>query len=98
MAEFRKGSFCSSKAGHDSGTIYIVVEDQNQAGVYVCDGKYRRLSNPKRKNPAHLQPIHYRDEALVSRLEAGRLRDEDIKYSIKNYLIHRKKQSSMEEE
>ncbi len=86
MAEFRKGGFCISKAGHDSGTVYVVVEDR--PCVYVCDGKRRLLSNPKRKNPAHLQPVNYRDEALECRLEAGKLRDEDVKYSIKNYLIH----------
>lgn len=96
MAELIKGSFCSSKAGHDTGTVYIVVEDQG--GIYVCDGRYRRLSNPKRKNPVHLQPINYKDEALMSRLEAGRLRDEDIKYSIKNYLIYIKKQGSAQKE
>lgn len=96
MAELVKGSFCISKAGHDTGTVYIVVEDQG--GIYVCDGRYRRLSNPKRKNPVHLQPINYRDEALMNRLEAGELRDEDIKYSIKNYLIHIKKQGSAQKE
>ncbi|MBD5158278.1 MAG: hypothetical protein HDT13_11685 [Butyrivibrio sp.] len=96
MAELTKGSFCSSKAGHDSGTVYIVVE--NRDGIYVCDGRYRRLSNPKRKNPAHLQPINYRDEALVSRLEAGSLRDEDIKYSIKNYLIHIGKRDAVKQD
>ncbi len=96
MAELIKGSFCSSKAGHDAGTIYIVVEDQG--GIYVCDGRYRQLSNPKRKNPIHLQPINYRDEAFMSRLEAGDIRDEDIKYSIKNYLIHIGKQDAVKKE
>ncbi|MCM1308349.1 MAG: KOW domain-containing RNA-binding protein [Butyrivibrio sp.] len=96
MAELIKGSFCSSKAGHDSGTVYVVVG--NRDGIYVCDGRRRLLSNPKKKNPAHLQPISYRDEELIGRLEAGNVRDEDIKLSIKNYLIHSKKQDAAEQE
>lgn len=95
MAEFIKGSFCISKAGHDFGTVYVVTKNQN--GIYVCDGRYRRLENPKKKNPKHLQRLNYRDETLEAMAEAGSLRDEDIKYSIRNYLIHIKKQDAADE-
>ena len=86
MTEFKKGSFCKSKAGHDAGTVYIVVDlDEN---IKVADGKFRRLDNPKVKNPKHLELIDYEDEALAEKFTAGGLNNEAIKYSIKKYLIN----------
>ena len=86
MTEFKKGSFCISKAGHDAGTVYIVVD--SGAGIKVADGKYKCLENPKIKNPKHLELIDYEDEALAEKFTTGRLNNEAIKYSIKNYLIN----------
>ena len=42
-----------SKAGKDKEQFYIVA-DINDDRVYVCDGKLRKLKNPKPKNPKHL--------------------------------------------
>ncbi len=86
MTEFEKGSFCKSTAGHDKGNIYIIVE--NTSGIKVSDGRYRTIENPKLKNLKHLELIDYKDETLAEKLAAGKLRNEDIKYSIKNYLIN----------
>ncbi len=89
MTEFKKGSFCRSKSGHDAGTVYIVVDtDMN---IKVADGRYKCLENPKIKNPKHLELINYEDEALAEKFTTGRLNNEAIKYSIKNYLINAKK-------
>lgn len=43
---------CSNK-GRDKG-YYLVVVNADADYVYVCDGKERPLSRPKRKNPKHL--------------------------------------------
>ena len=86
MKQIVKGSFCKSNAGHDKDSIYIIVESQN--GIWVSDGKYKTLENPKRKNPKHLELIDYKDETLAEKFVTQRLRNEDIKYSIKNYLIN----------
>lgn len=89
MTEFKKGSFCKSKAGHDEGTVYIVVDcDKN---IKVADGKFKCLENPKIKNPKHLELIDYEDKTLAEKFTTGRLNNEAIKYSIKNYLINAKK-------
>lgn len=86
MTDVRKGSFCRSIAGHDKGSYYIIVETAE--GVKVSDGKYRKLANPKNKNIKHLEILEYRDEELDRIIEQNKLRDENIKYSIKKYLAH----------
>ena len=84
MTEIKKGSFCRSQAGHDKGNVYIIVE--TEPNIMVADGKIKQLSNPKRKNPRHLEILSYRDGELDKKLAGGRLQDTDIKYSIRNYL------------
>lgn len=51
---FLRGQVVRSGAGRDSGHL-MTVTDYDGTYVYVCDGKERRLSSPKRKNPKHIQ-------------------------------------------
>lgn len=95
MTEFEKGSFCKSIAGHDIGTVYIIVETEN--GIKVADGKYKKLENPKFKNLKHLKLIDYKDKTLAEKFATSKLRNEDIKYSIKNYLISTKSKQEVNE-
>ncbi len=89
MTEFRKGCFCESIAGHDAGTIYIIAEVTDS--IYVCDGKHRKLEALKKKNPKHIRLLDYTDAALEKKIAENKLHNEDIKYSIKNYLVHIKR-------
>lgn len=84
MKHLTRGSFCKSNAGHDKDSIYIIVESQN--GIWVSDGKYKKLEKPKRKNPKHIEVIDYKDPLIEAKLENGKLQNEDLKYSIKKYL------------
>lgn len=43
-----------SLAGHDRGKLFQVVGWQEDR-VLLCDGKNRRLTNPKRKSPKHVR-------------------------------------------
>lgn len=86
MTDIRKGSFCKSAAGHDKGTIYIVMETEK--GIAVSDGKFKTLNNMKKKNAKHLKVLNYTDPVLEEKIAAGKLQNEDIKYSIKQYLTH----------
>ena len=56
MSKFKKGMLAKSKAGHDAGNIYIIVETDAQY-VYLVDGKIRTLDKPKRKKRKHVQLI-----------------------------------------
>ncbi len=48
-----RGQVIKSQAGRDKGYLMTVVA-YDEKSVYVCDGKERRLGNPKRKNPRHV--------------------------------------------
>jgi len=51
---FLRGQVVRSLAGRDKGYL-MTVTDYDGTYVYVCDGKERRLSGPKRKNPRHIE-------------------------------------------
>lgn len=51
---FLRGQVVRSTAGRDKGYLMAVI-DYDGNYVYVCDGKERRLSSPKRKNPHHIE-------------------------------------------
>ncbi len=84
MTECRKGMFAISLAGHDKGSIYIVVACDEKF-AYLSDGKIRRVDYPKKKRMKHLQ-LDSRTDELVERelLENGMLCNETIKKAIKN--------------
>ena len=47
------GRIVCSKSGRDKGYLLVVVKEED-GFLFVCDGKERPLSRPKRKNPKHL--------------------------------------------
>jgi len=53
MDRLQKGLVVKSRAGKDKDTFLVVVAS-DESGVYVCDGKYRPLDRPKKKNIKHL--------------------------------------------
>lgn len=80
------GQFATSKAGHDRDELYVIVAVEGDY-VYLCDGKYRTISKPKKKNRKHIQPILKTvDEELLMKLKNHeKVMDEQIKYAIRNY-------------
>lgn len=79
------GIFACSKAGHDKGRIYVIVEIDSQR-VFLCDGDRRPLDNPKVKNIKHIQPI----KAVPEELRQMCVRNEEfynegIKRALKQY-------------
>ena len=51
--QIRKGSVVKSKAGHDKGYFFVVV-DLNSEYAVICDGKHRPLEKTKKKKFKHL--------------------------------------------
>ncbi len=43
-----------SAAGHDKDRFFTVLSLEGDF-AYICDGKYRKLQNPKKKRLKHLQ-------------------------------------------
>lgn len=85
MVNLEFGQIVFSKAGHDAGMAYVVLKTEKDR-VFVADGKYKLIEEPKRKNIRHLQPTNYIEDSLKGKKEQGLLRNEDIKRYIKLYL------------
>lgn len=52
--KFCKGELVVCTAGREKNRI-LCVKDFDEKYVYLCDGKERKLCNPKRKNPKHIK-------------------------------------------
>ena len=50
------GSIVLSKAGHDTGRVYIVLSVDNKMALIV-DGIHNNIIHPKKKRVTHLKPI-----------------------------------------
>ncbi|MBE5955319.1 MAG: 50S ribosomal protein L14 [Lachnospiraceae bacterium] len=91
MVEYKKGYFAKSKAGHDQGKTYIIIEGTRETGkedfVTVADGVTKTVENPKKKRTKHLQIIYKCDEAIFEKMTNGQeIENEDIKAAIGNYI------------
>ncbi len=49
-----KGSVVRAKAGRDKDKFFLVIK-VSEGFAYICDGKRRKLENPKKKNLIHLE-------------------------------------------
>jgi len=79
------GKFATSKAGHDQSQMYVIVAEEGDF-VYLCDGKYKTISKPKKKRKKHIQIINctVEKELLNKLLKQEKVMDEQIKYALKN--------------
>lgn len=57
MERYQEGMLARSKAGHDTGKLYIIVKIDEEY-VYLTDGHLKTLDHPKRKKRKHVQMIH----------------------------------------
>jgi len=56
MERYEIGMLAKSKAGHDKGHVYIIIEEKD-AYVYLVDGSIRTMDRPKKKKKKHVQII-----------------------------------------
>lgn len=80
------GQLVTSKAGHDKGTLYVIVAVEGDF-VYLSDGRLKAPDAPKRKRLKHIQPINaYVGEELRQKLtDKAKVYAEEIKYALKVY-------------
>lgn len=88
MAGYEAGCLVRSLAGHDKGSIFIIIKEDAEY-VYLADGKFRTVGKPKRKKKKHVQVSRIRDEKLRDKFMSGStVTDEEIKYFIKCYMAN----------
>ena len=54
----QRGCVVLSSHGRDKG-LYLAVLDYFDHRVHLADGRERKVENPKRKNPRHVQETDY---------------------------------------
>lgn len=87
MREMKKGQLVTSRAGRDKNTNYIIYSWDN-AFVYVVDGQYKRMSNPKKKNINHLWYSEKVDEDLNQKMEENlKITNKDIRDALERLLV-----------
>ena len=78
--------FVLATAGRDKGDYFIVCA-QEENFVYLCDGKSRKVGNPKKKKIKHVSFLGVKDDFIVKRLvETGKLTNKEVRYALSNYL------------
>ena len=83
---FALAQLVRAKAGHDRGHYYLICAvSEDERWLMLADGAGKRLSSPKRKNAAHVQPIRLHSEALAGRIADGTARDEELKHYLSEY-------------
>ncbi len=80
------GEFVYAAAGRDAGKCFIVISCEDNY-LYLCDGKNRKVSNPKKKKIKHVKATGKHDELIISKLDAvGKLTNKEIRCSLRKYL------------
>ncbi len=57
MPEPMPNDIVLSLAGHDRGKLFLVVGAESDGRLLLCDGKNRRLADPKPKSPKHVRLV-----------------------------------------
>lgn len=67
--DYSVGSVVRAVSGRGAGNLYIVVGMDGDKYAWLCDGKYRRIKNPKRKNIKHVEMERPADGEMTSMIE-----------------------------
>ena len=71
MAEFSVGQIVISRRGKDAGLEYVVAGFESDGRLKLIRPERFNVSNPKKKNPKHLQGTSRIAEDLAEKIKAG---------------------------
>ena len=79
------GGVCKSTQGRDKDAYYLIVKIDG-GFVFVADGRYKKISDPKRKNLKHIYLLPERAEEIAEKLSVGvKVYDAEIISALKGY-------------
>lgn len=76
------GGAALSLSGRDKGRLYIII-GVNENEILVCDGKYRKLENPKKKNVKHVRLLPEFFPEIAKRAGEGKDENSEIRAALK---------------
>lgn len=82
MDRYEPGMLAWSRAGHDCGQLYVIMDVDGEY-VYLTDGRLKPLGKPKKKKKKHIQIVRQIEPELR---EIGTVRDEDIRRVIRRFM------------
>jgi ribosomal protein L14E/L6E/L27E len=89
---FQVGSLVTSKAGRDTGRIYMILRFVDDNYVELVDGNHRKMRNPKLKKIKHLISLSITLEKIKTKLEENlKVFDTETYSAIKKALEHNAK-------
>lgn len=65
------GQVVISDAGRDKGKPFAVIALEGENYVYLADGKFRKLDNPKKKKIKHVRTTDMVLEKVAEKIAAG---------------------------
>ncbi len=83
LSDPRVGDVVLSTAGHDKGSLLMVVGGIDEGYVLVSDGKQRKLAAPKKKNVLHLEVQAKLAANDLETLRAGKANDAFLRKKLK---------------
>lgn len=84
MERFEPGMLAWSRAGHDSGQLYVIMAVEDEY-VYLTDGRLKPLEKPKKKKKKHVQVLRKIPQELEYMSEKN-IKNEDIRRVIRRFL------------
>lgn len=80
------GMIVYSVRGRDKDRYYIVLENLDDNFIFVVDGVYRKLANPKKKNVKHVEMSGIIINVLKDKIQQGKmLQDSEITRHIREF-------------
>ena len=86
MNDFKVGQVVRSTAGRDKGQFMVVVAVVDENFTLVCNGKLRKVSNPKKKRIKHLAKTnHIVIEIHEKILNGNKITNAEIRKILESY-------------
>ena len=83
MREWKSEMLAVSRAGHDKGALYVVLESDSTY-FWLADGRRRLLEKPKKKKQKHVQVIKHLPEEVRVQLQSITM-DAHVRRVLKDY-------------
>ena len=81
------GRYVWSKSGRDKGRLFIIIGIYDDQHVFIADGDYRRVENPKKKKLKHLNITNSTAEEIRDIIAMKKkLLNADLQKAINDYL------------
>lgn len=78
------GGVCQSTQGRDKNRYYLIVGVIGDGTIFVSDGNFKKLAEPKRKNLKHVRLLPESVESIALKLaEGNKVYDSEIYSALK---------------